>query len=102
VLSAQGSTATLLGSAHGPRAIAPRRSRVVVRRGVVHCAAAPNYGAEEFQLPWSPNLVPPGPWKLLDGCVHASVGRQDVQLLRKRRGTKQGVKCMRQFCWARI
>jgi len=30
-------------------------------------AAAPDYAGAEFDMPWSPNLVPAGPWTVIDG-----------------------------------
>lgn len=42
---------------------------VAGRRGAVRVAAASNYSAEEFVMPWSPNLVPSGPWKSIEGCA---------------------------------
>lgn len=37
-------------------------------------AAKPDYSAEEFVMPWSPNLVPTGPWKFIDGCAWSVAG----------------------------
>jgi hypothetical protein len=32
-------------------------------------AAAPDYSAVEFDMPWSPTLVPEGPWTVIEGCA---------------------------------
>ena len=57
-----------------------RKRRAMVTTAVVAGAVAPSYGNPEFDMPWSPVLVPDGPWKQCEGCVPLFSTRQLPQI----------------------
>ena len=49
--------------------VAPAAGSRRVATLAVQAASAPDYNAVEFEMEWSPKLVPEGPWKVIEGCA---------------------------------